>query len=112
MLLIEDIAMRTNLDLITNCRDDLRITRVDFVGYYHPREIVADPELTIARKRALLARWMSDANAVSGAPDIRRSPAGVTTTIAHLRESLAKLDEMVEAIALAEIGQRSNGMAA
>jgi hypothetical protein len=104
--------MRTNLDLITNSHDDLQITRVDFVGYYHPREIVADPELTIARKRALLARWMSDANAVSGAPDIRRSPAGVTTTIAHLRDALAKLDEMVEAIALAEIGQRSSGMAA
>jgi hypothetical protein len=104
--------MRTNLDLITNSHDDLLITRADFIGYFHPREIVADPELTVARKRALLARWMSDANSVSGAPDIRRSPAGVTTTVGHLRDALAKLDEMVEAIALAELGQRSSSGAA
>lgn len=101
--------MRTNLDLIANSGDQLQITRLDFVGYFHPREIVADPELTVARKRALLARWMSEANVVSGAPEIRRSPAGVTTTVEHLRQALAKLDEMVEAIALAELGQRSSG---
>lgn len=104
--------MRTNLDLITHSHDDLQITRQDFIGYFHPREIVADPELTVARKRALLARWMSDANAVSGAPEIRRSPASVTTTVDHLRDALAKLDDMVEAIALAELGQRSSSGAA
>ena len=104
--------MRTNLDLITNRHDDLQITRADFVGYYHPREIIADPELTVARKRALLARWLSDANSVSGAPEIRRSAAGVTTTVGELRTGLAKLDEMVEAIALAELGLRSSGRAA
>jgi hypothetical protein len=95
--------MRTNLDLITNPSDDLEVTRSDFVGYFHPREIVADPELTIARKRALLAHWLSDVNALPSAPHIRRSPAGVTVSVDHLRASLEKLDEMVEAIAFAEL---------
>jgi hypothetical protein len=97
--------MRTNLDLITNPFDDAEITRADFVGYYHPREIVADPLLTIARKRALLARWLSDANAVGGAPGIRRSPAGVSARVEEIRTALNKLDEMVEAIALAEVSR-------
>jgi len=103
--------MRTNLDLITNALDMDEISRADFVGYYHPREIVADPALTVARKRALLSRWMSDANALPNAPAIRRSPAGVTTTVDELRTALNKLDEMVEAIALAELTGRP-GMAA
>jgi len=102
--------MRTNLDLITNAADDLAVTRSDFVGYFHPREIVADPELTVARKRALLSRWLSDANAISGAPHIRRSPAGVTVSVDQLRQSLDKLDEMMEAIAFAE--KRATGAAA
>jgi hypothetical protein len=70
-------------------------------GYYHPREIVADPLLTIARKRALLARWLSDANALPNAPAIRRSPAGVTATVDDIRLALDKPDEMVEACWLA-----------
>jgi hypothetical protein len=104
--------MRTNLDLISNSSDELEIHRSDFVGYFHPREIVADPELTIARKRAMLSRWMSDENALPGIPAIRRSPGGVTCVVDDLRNALEKLDEMVEAIALAELGNRSNGMAA
>ena len=104
--------MRTNLDLITNSFDLDEIRRVDFIGYYHPREIVADPTLTIARKRALLSRWLSDANALPNSPTIRRSPAGVTTSVDELRTALSKLDEMVEAIALAELGGRSGNIAA
>lgn len=102
--------MRTNLDLDTNSADDLELARADFIGYFHPREIVADPELTVARKRALLAHWLSDANTLSGAPHIRRSPAGVTTSVDALRDGLDKLDEMVEAIGLAEL--RSSGATA
>lgn len=103
--------MRTDLDLVTNPLDIAEITRADFVGYYHPREIVADPLLTIARKRALLARWLSDANALPNAPAFRRSPAGVTATVDEIRLSLDKLDEMVEAVVLAGRG-RASGVAA
>ena len=104
--------MRTNLDLITNASDMDEIRRADFVGYYHPREIVGDPTLTIARKRALLSRWLSDVNALPNMPAIRRSPAGVTASVDDLRLALSKLDEMVEAIALAELGRASSSFAA
>jgi len=102
--------MRTNLDLISNVADVAEITRADFVGYYHPREIVSDPLLTISRKRALLAHWMSDANALRNSPAVRRSPAGVTTTVDELRIEMERLDEMVDAVAMAADGQRSSGM--
>jgi len=98
--------MRTNLDLISNSTDSSDISRIDFIGYHHPREIVADPELTVARKRALLARWLSDANALVGSPTIRRSPAGATASVDQLRQSLDKLDEMVEAIAMSQLNSR------
>jgi hypothetical protein len=110
MFELQDVAMRTNLDLITNPDDLHEITRADFVGYFHPREIVHDPELTIARKRAMISRWMSDANALPSLPGIRRSPGGVTASVDDLRYALEKLDEMTEAIGLAEI--RQNGAAA
>jgi hypothetical protein len=96
--------MRTNLDLTTHKSDDADITRADFLGYFHPREIVRDPELTIARKRALLARWLSDANALPNIPAIRRSPAGVTATVDDLQYALEKLDDMVGAIPATEMG--------
>jgi hypothetical protein len=104
--------MRAILDLETEVFDDLEITRADFMECYHPRAIVADPLLTVARKRAMLARWLSDANAVSGAPTIRRSPAGVTATVEHLRKAMDQLDEMVDDFALAGRGTRSSGIVA
>ena len=92
--------MTTNLTMMTDYYDELELTRADFMGYWHPREIVADPELTIARKKALLAHWASDANAVSGAPQIRRSPAGVTASLDQIRKAMDRLDGMVDAMAL------------
>ena len=103
--------MRTNRDLQTTPFDDLDVASFDFVGYWHPREIVADPLLTVSRKRELLAHWLSDANAVRNAPAIRRSPAGVTTTVADLRTAREHLEEMVEAFALAGNGSRLSGIA-
>lgn len=67
---------------------------------------VAQLELTIARKRALLAHWLSDVNTLPGAPHTRRSPAAVTVSVDHLRASLEKLDEMLEAMAFAELKAR------
>ena len=102
--------MRTNLDL-NNPFEDFVVTRADFMGYYHPRNIVADPLLTIARKRVLLARWLSDANALSGVPGLRRSPAGVTASVDDLMYALSRLDEMIESSAIAGVEQ-SSGMPA
>ena len=98
--------MWTNLDLITGPYDDAEITPADFAHYHHPREVVADPQLSIARKRAILSRWLSDACAVPDRAGIRVSPLGVAATVQDLRTALEKLDEMVEAIALAELANR------
>lgn len=74
-----------------------RIGRSDLIGYFHPREIVADISLPIGKRRALLAYWMSDANAIPGAPWMRRS-GYVTTTLADLRKALTDLDEVEAAL--------------
>ena len=79
--------------------EDFEVTDSDLVGYFHPREIVSDPELPIDRKRELLAHWASDIHAVAGAPALRCA-AGVTVSIDELFASLRGLDEMTEIAAL------------
>lgn len=37
----------------------------------HPREVLEHPKLTRGQKRAILASWASDANAMVDAPDLR-----------------------------------------
>ena len=74
--------------------DELQpVNRSDLIGYFHPREIVADASLSVARRRALLAYWMSDANAIPGTPWMRRS-GYVSATLADLREALLSLDAL------------------
>lgn len=85
--------MSTNVDLRAANDDELDVQPGDLAGYFHPREIVADASLTVWRRRALLAHWLSDANAVLGMPGLRRSDAGVTTTVDDLTSALAELDE-------------------
>jgi hypothetical protein len=83
-----DVETRAYSDI-----DELNVSRSDLVGYFHPREIVADTTLSVARKRALLSFWSSDFNAVRGAPSLRRSGHGVTTTIDALKAALRQLDD-------------------
>jgi hypothetical protein len=67
-----------------------------FMGrlYFHPMEIVRDPELSRKRKRALLADWASDRNAVESKPALRRNPVtGVQCTLAEIVAALRLLDD-------------------
>jgi hypothetical protein len=41
------------------------------VGFSHPLEVVKDPDLDLADKRAILSSWASDACAVEGRPEWR-----------------------------------------
>jgi hypothetical protein len=41
------------------------------VGFRHPMEVVKDPDLDLADKRAILSSWASDACAVEGRPEFR-----------------------------------------
>ncbi|WP_312017565.1 hypothetical protein [Bradyrhizobium japonicum] len=57
--------------------------------FSHPREVVADPNLSLAEKRAILASWASDASAIASCPALR-SPDGL--------KALVHIDEIMEAL--------------
>jgi hypothetical protein len=75
--------------------EDFEVTDSDLVGYYHPREIVSDPGLTVGRKRELLSHWASDTHAVAGAPALRCA-AGVTVSLDDIHDALRRVDEMTD----------------
>jgi hypothetical protein len=59
----------------------------------HPRDVLADPSLSRAEKRAILASWASDAAAVTSCPALREIPgAKRTVSIDEILEALATLD--------------------
>lgn len=43
-------------------------------AFEHPRHVVADRDLTLNEKRAILASWASDASAIEAAPALRQAP--------------------------------------
>src|ERR1700683_4116846 len=59
----------------------------------HPRDVVANPSLSISEKRAILASWASDASAIASCPALR-APAGLRApvTIDEILEALCELD--------------------
>jgi hypothetical protein len=61
--------------------------------YAHPRDVVADPTLSLAEKRAILASWASDASAIASCPALR-APEGLKApvTIDEILEALCTLD--------------------
>lgn len=57
--------------------------------FSHPREVVADPNLSLAEKRAIRASWASDASAIASRPALR-SPDGPKAPV-HIDEILEAL---------------------
>ena len=63
------------------------------VGFSHPREVLKDPFLDVAEKRAVLSSWASDASAVQDDPRSRwllGTPEPVLLT--DVLEALERLD--------------------
>ncbi len=63
------------------------------VGFGHPRDVLKDPFLDLADKRAILASWASDASSVRDEPTQRwllGTPEPVP--LADIREAIARLD--------------------
>jgi hypothetical protein len=61
--------------------------------YDHPRDVLADEELTLAEKRSILASWASDAAAVTSCPSLRAVPGQrQPVSIDDILEALSKLD--------------------
>jgi hypothetical protein len=58
-----------------------------------PQDVLADPTLSRAEKRAILASWASDAAAVSSCPSLRQIPGTRQhVTIDEILEALSSLD--------------------
>ena len=57
--------------------------------YAHPRDVVSDPALTVAEKRAILASWASDASAIASCPSLR-APSGLKAPVT-IDESLKRV---------------------
>ena len=59
----------------------------------HPRDVVADPALSLAEKRAILASWASDASAIASCPALR-APIGLKApvNIDDVLQALCALD--------------------
>ena len=59
----------------------------------HPRDVLTDATLSHAEKRAILARWASDAAAVTSCPALRAIPgAKAPVSIDDILEALHALD--------------------
>ena len=57
--------------------------------FSHPRDVVADPNLSRAEKRAILASWASDAAVIASCPTLR-APDGLKAPV-HIDEILETL---------------------
>jgi hypothetical protein len=63
-------------------------------AFAHPSEVVADPDLTLNEKRAILASWASDACAVDSAPALRHAgPGGQPVGFDDVMDALRMLDK-------------------
>jgi hypothetical protein len=60
--------------------------------FSHPRDVVADPKLSLAEKRAILASWASDASAIASCPALR-APDGLKAPV-HIDEVLEALQAL------------------
>jgi hypothetical protein len=70
--------------------DDLLIPSLAFAD---PSEVVDDPDLTLAEKRAILASWASDAQAARDGPALRQIPTtGRIVPIDDILAALRSLD--------------------
>jgi hypothetical protein len=71
----------------------------DFTSFLHPAaafrtpgDVVADPDLTLHEKRAILSSWASDACAVEASPELRRPPSGPVVRFDDIIDALKELD--------------------
>lgn len=84
------------------CNSPLTNTNLEYPGVGHPDEVLEDPRLSTKAKRALLASWASDANAVPHVPTLRQLPDGSIVNFDDILRALKSLDELEGSEALEE----------
>jgi hypothetical protein len=76
-------------------------------AFEHPRNVLADPDLTVNEKRAILASWASDACAVEAAPALRCVPGGrQPVSVDEILEALRDLDRQARASSAQPVRRR------
>ena len=61
--------------------------------FSHPRDVVADPALSLSEKRAILASWASAASAIASCPALRALDEPMApVSIDEILEALCALD--------------------
>jgi hypothetical protein len=61
-------------------------------AFESPAQVVDDPDLTTAEKRAILASWASDACALEAAPELREPIKGRVVKFDEIMDALRTLD--------------------
>jgi hypothetical protein len=79
--------------LIERTDDDLDLA-LTVLG--HPSDVVDNPRLSRQQKRAVLASWASDANAVPRVPTLRQLPDGSIVKVDEILDALKALDGLVD----------------
>ncbi len=66
-----------------------------FWSFSYPHQVVRDPNLSLAEKRAILAAWASDAHAVESLPVLRHLPGTpFPVTFSSVMDAMARLDRL------------------
>jgi hypothetical protein len=65
-------------------------------AYEHPRDVVADNDLTLYEKRAILSSWASDACAVEDFPALREASGVAPVKFDDIMDALRDLDRQFE----------------
>jgi hypothetical protein len=84
---LEDVAMKET------AKDpfDLQQLLHPAQAFDHPSQVVADPDLTLNEKRAILASWASDACAIEACPELRAGPKA-PVRFDDIMDALKRLD--------------------
>jgi hypothetical protein len=65
-------------------------------AYKHPTDVVADDDLTLYEKRAILSSWASDACAVQDFPELREISGVAQVKFDEIVDALRELDVQLE----------------
>jgi hypothetical protein len=87
--------MEGNMTVKANTTFDIDALLHPASAYRHPRDVVADDDLTLYEKRAILSSWASDACAVQDAPELR-ALLGPPVKFDDIIDSLRELDDQLE----------------
>ena len=83
----------TLLDPFTPAEPPWRRLLRPAIGYADPLDVLKDPDLDTAEKRAVLSSWASDANAPPSEPTRRRLPGSEEAVpLADILDALRRLD--------------------